>query len=53
MNCWVRNRVMGEAEAVYRLITDFKFGDSDAVCVFAQVARVWEEVLDSDDEFVR
>ena len=35
MNCWIRNRVMGQAEAVYRLVKDFQFRDSDAVCVFA------------------
>ena len=38
-NCWVRNRIMGEAEAVYRLITDFRFRESDAVCVFAHTER--------------
>ena len=35
MNCWVKNRIMGQAEAVYRLIKDFQFRDSDATCVFA------------------
>ena len=34
MNCWIKNRQMGQAEAVYRLIKDFKFRDSDAACVF-------------------
>ena len=35
MNCWIKNRQMGQAEAVYRIIKDFKFRDSDATCVFA------------------
>ena len=35
MNCWIKNRQMGQAEAVYRLVKDFKFRDSDATCVFA------------------
>ena len=36
MNTWIKNRQMGEAEAVYRLIPEFRFRDSDAKCVFVQ-----------------
>ena len=25
MNCWVKNRVMGQTEAVYRLVKDFQY----------------------------
>ena len=35
-NTWIKNRQMGEAEAVYRLIREFCFRDSDAKCVFVQ-----------------
>ena len=33
MNTWIKNRQMGEAEAVYRL---FLFRDSDLKCIFVQ-----------------
>ena len=36
MNTWIKNRQMGEAEAVYRLIKEFHFRESDAKCVFVQ-----------------
>ena len=36
MNTWVKNRQMGEAEAVYRLTKEFHFRESDAKCVFVQ-----------------
>ena len=36
MNTWIKNRQMGEAEAVYRLLKDFHFRESDAKCVFIQ-----------------
>ena len=36
MNTWIKNRQMGEAEAVYRLTKEFRFRDSDAACVFVQ-----------------
>jgi hypothetical protein len=36
MNTWIRHRQMGEAEAVYRLVREFKFRDSDTKCVFVQ-----------------
>ncbi len=36
MNTWIRNRQMGEAEAVYRLTKEFHFRDSDTKCVFVQ-----------------
>ena len=39
MNTWIKNRQMGEAEAVYRLTKEFHFRDSDAVCVFVQTSR--------------
>ena len=34
MNTWIRNRQMGEAEAVYRLAKEFHFRESDAKCVY-------------------
>ena len=36
MNTWIRNRQMGESEAVYRLTREFHFRDSDTKCVFVQ-----------------
>ena len=36
MNTWIKHRQMGEAEAVYRLVPEFKFRDSDTKCVFVQ-----------------
>jgi len=36
MNTWIKNRQMGEAEAVFRLIPHFRFRESDAKCVFVQ-----------------
>ena len=36
MNTWIKNRQMGEAEAVYRLTKEFHFRESDAACVFVQ-----------------
>ena len=36
MNTWIKNRQMGEAEAVYRLTKEFHFRDSDTACVFVQ-----------------
>ena len=36
MNTWIKNRQMGEAEAVFRLIPHFKFRQSDSKCVFVQ-----------------
>lgn len=36
MNTWIRNRQMGEAEGVYRLIREFRFRDSDTKCIFVQ-----------------
>ena len=36
MNTWIRNRQMGEAEAVYRLAKEFHFRESDAKCVYLQ-----------------
>ena len=36
MNTWIKNRQMGEAEAVYRLLQEFHFRESDAKCVFVQ-----------------
>ena len=36
MNTWIKNRQMGEAEAVFRLIPHFKFRESDSKCVFVQ-----------------
>ncbi len=36
MNTWIKNRQMGEAEAVYRLTKEFHFRESDAKCVFIQ-----------------
>ena len=36
MNTWIKNRQMGEAEAVYRLTREFKFRDSDTKYVFVQ-----------------
>ena len=38
-NTWIRNRQMGEAEAVYKLVKDFHFRDSDTVCVFVQTCK--------------
>ena len=38
-NTWIRNRQMGEAEAVYKLVKDFHFRDSDTVCVFVQTSK--------------
>jgi hypothetical protein len=35
-NTWIKNRQMGEAEAVYRLNHEFHFRDSDTKCVFLQ-----------------
>ena len=37
-NTWLKNRQMGEAEAVYRLTKEFHFRDSDTKCVFVQTA---------------
>ena len=39
MNTWIKNRQMGEAEAVYRLTKEFHFRDSDATCVFVQTSK--------------
>ena len=39
MNTWIKNRQMGEAEAVYRLAKEFRFRDSDTACVFVQTSR--------------
>ncbi len=39
MNTWIKNRQMGEAEAVYRLTKDFHFRDSDTKCVFVQTCQ--------------
>ena len=36
MNTWIKNRQMGEAEAVYRLTREYHFRDSDTKCVFVQ-----------------
>ena len=36
MNTWIKNRQMGEAEAVYRLVREFHFRESDAKCIFVQ-----------------
>ena len=36
MNTWIKNRQMGESEAVYHLNRDFKFRDSDTKCIFVQ-----------------
>ena len=36
MNTWMKNRQMGEAEAVYRLAQEFHFRESDSKCVFVQ-----------------
>ena len=36
MNTWMKNRQMGEAEAVYRLTKEFHFRDSDTACIFVQ-----------------
>ena len=36
MNTWIKNRQMGEAEAVYRLTKEFHFKESDSKCVFVQ-----------------
>ena len=36
MNTWIKNRQMGEAEAVYRLVKEFHFRESDAKCIFVQ-----------------
>ena len=36
MNTWIRNRQMGEAEAVFRLTKEYHFRDSDTKCVFVQ-----------------
>ena len=38
-NTWIRNRQMGEAEAVYKLVREFHFRDSDTVCVFVQTSK--------------
>jgi hypothetical protein len=39
MNTWIKHRQMGEAEAVFRLIREFRFRDSDSTCVFVQTSR--------------
>ena len=39
MNTWIRNRQMGESEAVYRLTREFHFRDSDTKCVFVQTCQ--------------
>ena len=36
MNTWIKNRQMGQAEAVYRLTKEFHFRESDTKCVFIQ-----------------
>ena len=36
MNTWIKNRQMGEAEAVFRLTKEYHFRDSDTKCVFLQ-----------------
>ena len=38
MNTWIKNRQMGEAEAVYRLTKEFHFRNSDTACVFVQTS---------------
>ena len=39
MNTWIKNRQMGEAEAVYHLNREFKFRDSDTMCIFVQTCK--------------
>ena len=39
MNTWMKNRQMGESEAVYHLNREFKFRDSDAACIFVQTCK--------------
>ena len=39
MNTWIKNRQMGECEAVYHLNRDFKFRDSDTKCIFVQTCQ--------------
>ena len=34
MNTWIKNRQMGEAEAVFRLTKEYHFRESDTKCVF-------------------
>ena len=39
MNTWIKNCQMGEAEAVYHLNREFKFRDSDTMCIFVQTCK--------------
>jgi hypothetical protein len=38
-NTWIANQQMGESEAVYKLIKEFHFKESDVVCVFLQTCK--------------
>ena len=58
MNTWIKNRQMGEAEAVYRLTREFHFRDSDAKCVFMQTApsaersKILKNVTNQQEKFL-
>ena len=59
MNTWIKNRQMGEAEAVYRLTREFHFRDSDTKCVFMQTApsaersKILKNVTNQQEKFLK